>query len=84
VKKISLKEIISLVSKYTGITKTQITINSSAKDFRKWDSVNHIRLMLALETKTKTKISTSEMSNLDSIKKIITFLKLDLKKKNKF
>ena len=72
---VSLKEVISLISKNTGVPKTKLNLTSCAMDFNRWDSVAHIRIMLDLEKKTKKKISTSQMSNLNSFKKIINFLK---------
>lgn len=74
-KKIVLSNIISLISKNTGIDKSKLNLNSCANDFNKWDSVAHVRIMLDLEKKIKKNINTSKMSDLNSIKKIISFLK---------
>ena len=74
-KKIVLNNIISLISKNTGIDKNKLNLNSCANDFDKWDSVAHVRIMLDLEKKIKKNINTSKMSDLNSIKKIISFLK---------
>lgn len=74
-KKINQKDIIDIISKNTGISKSKINLNSCAKDFDKWDSIAHIRIMLNLEKFIKKKISTAQMSKLISIKKIINFVK---------
>tara|TARA_X000001036_G_scaffold397196_1_gene399265 strand:- start:1744 stop:1977 length:234 start_codon:yes stop_codon:yes gene_type:complete len=74
-KKITQKDIIDIISKNTSINKNEFNLNSCAKDFDKWDSVAHIRIMLNLEKFIKKKISTSQMSKLISIKKIINFCK---------
>jgi acyl carrier protein len=74
-KKIVLSNIISLISKNTGIDKSKLNLNSCVNDFDKWDSVAHVRIMLDLEKKIKKNINTSKMSDLNSIKKIISFLK---------
>ena len=74
-KKIVLSNIISLISKNTGIDKSKLNLNSCTNDFDKWDSVAHVRIMLDLEKKIKKNINTSKMSDLNSIKKIISFLK---------
>jgi acyl carrier protein len=73
--KMNFDEVVSLVSQNTGITKDKLKIDSCSQDFDKWDSIAHVRIMLDLEKKTKSKISTSQMENLDSIKKIINYFK---------
>ena len=73
--KINFDEVVSLVSQNTGIKKDKLKIDSCSQDFARWDSLAHVRIMLDLEKKTKSKISTSQMENLDSIKKIINYFK---------
>ena len=41
-------------------------------DFAKWDSLAHVNLMLELEKQFK-KVSTSKMSDLNSVNKILQF-----------
>jgi len=67
--------IINIISESTCIDKTNLTINSKASDFAKWDSLGHVKIMLAIEKKKKVKLNVSTMSKLDSIKKIIDYLK---------
>ena len=43
-------------------------------DFSKWDSLAHLQIMLEIEKKFQIKISTSKMSELDSVIKIIKFV----------
>ena len=42
--------------------------------FSKWDSIAHVKIMLELESKMDKKISTSKMSELTTVSKIIKFL----------
>ena len=43
-------------------------------DFTKWDSLSHLQIMLEVEKQFKKKISTSKMSDLNSVKKILKFI----------
>ncbi len=45
------------------------------KNVKQWDSVNHINLILSIESKFKIKITPEENFNLNSYKKILLFLK---------
>ena len=41
----------------------------------KWDSLQHIRIIIAIEKKFKVKISTSDIGKLNDAKSIIDYLK---------
>jgi acyl carrier protein len=73
--KISLEEIISIVSKVMGISEKNININSKSSDFDKWDSLAHVNIVIEIEKKIEKKIKTSKMSELTSIKSILNYLK---------
>ena len=66
--------IINIVAKSTGIEKSNLTGNSKASDFAKWDSLAHVKIMLAIEKEKKVKLNASTMSELNSIDKIIDYL----------
>ena len=48
--------------------------DKSLLDFR-WDSLQHIRIIIAIEKKFKVKISTSDIGKLNDAKSIIDYLK---------
>ena len=73
--KISLEEIISIVSKVIGISEKNFNINSKSSDFDKWDSLAHVNIVIEIEKKIEKKIKTSKMSELTSIKSILNYLK---------
>ena len=73
--KISLEQIISIVSKVIGISEKNININSKSSDFDKWDSLAHVNIVIEIEKKIEKKIKTSKMSELTSIKSILNYLK---------
>jgi acyl carrier protein len=39
----------------------KLTENSTAADFEEWDSLSHIRLMVAIEKAFKTKFTTAQI-----------------------
>ena len=43
-------------------------------DFERWDSVNHVKIILEIEKKFKKKINTSQMASLNSVSSIKKFL----------
>tara|TARA_B100001057_G_scaffold481502_1_gene555603 strand:+ start:2579 stop:2806 length:228 start_codon:yes stop_codon:yes gene_type:complete len=48
--------------------------DKSLLNFR-WDSLQHIRIIIAIEKKFKIKISTSDIGKLNDVKSIINYLK---------
>ena len=72
-KKISLEEIISIVSKSTGISKKDIDIDSNHDDFDNWDSIAQVKIILEIEKIIQKKVKTSKMGELTSIKSILNY-----------
>ena len=73
--KISLEQIISIVSKVMGISEKNININSKSSDFDKWDNLAHENIIIETEKKIKQKINISKIGELTSIKSILNYLK---------
>ena len=68
-------EVISIISKETKIKLAKNSkINKSVLQF-KWDSLQHIKIIIAIEKKFKVKIATSTVDKLHNIKSIVNFLK---------
>tara|TARA_B100001057_G_C22778280_1_gene922550 strand:+ start:1250 stop:1480 length:231 start_codon:yes stop_codon:yes gene_type:complete len=65
---------IEIISKIIKTDLKEITEASSMGDFTKWDSLSHLQIMLEVEKQFKKKISTSKMSDLNSVKKILKFI----------
>lgn len=61
------------------LKKNNIKINTNFKNTKKWDSLNHIKLIMALESKFQISIDPDEALRLLSFKDIVKFIK---KKKN--
>tara|TARA_B100000787_G_C16043424_1_gene227994 strand:- start:111 stop:356 length:246 start_codon:yes stop_codon:yes gene_type:complete len=68
-------EVINLVSKETKIKLAKNSkINKSVLKFR-WDSLQHIKIIIAIEKKFKVKIGISVVDKLHDIKSIVNFIK---------
>jgi acyl carrier protein len=52
-----------------------LTPELSAKDVDGWDSLTHIRLMLAVEKEFKIKLSTSEIGGLENVGDLVTLIR---------
>ena len=50
-------------------------INMNMNNTKGWDSIAHVNFLLKLEKEFKLKIKTNDFFKLDSIKKIIRYLK---------
>ena len=57
------------------VSKSRNKENLNFKNVKKWDSLNHINLILAIESKFKIKISPEQNFQLNSYKRILNFLK---------
>ena len=57
------------------IPKSKDKKNLNYKNVKRWDSLNHLNLILAIESKFNIRIMPEEGIDLMSYKKIITFLK---------
>ena len=68
-------EVINIVSKETEVKIPKNSkINKSVLRFR-WDSLQHIKIIIAIEKKFKVKIGTSVIHKLYDIKSIVNFIK---------
>ena len=48
-----------------------LTSNTSASDIDTWDSLNHVRLMLAVSKSFKTRFTASEISRLQNVGELV-------------
>tara|TARA_B110000037_G_C17099368_1_gene497377 strand:+ start:1011 stop:1235 length:225 start_codon:yes stop_codon:yes gene_type:complete len=69
------EKVIKIISVVTKVDIKQINETSSMNDLIKWDSLAHLDIMEQIEKNFKKRISTSKMSDLNSIDKILKFLK---------
>lgn len=67
----SLDDLFYLILK---VPKSKNKNNLNYKNVKKWDSLNHINLILSIESKFKIKITPEQNFKLNSYKKILLFL----------
>ena len=67
--------IIDVISKIIKVDPKLINETTSRENFSKWDSLEHLNLMLELEKKFSKKVSTSKMNDLTSVKKILQYFR---------
>ncbi len=70
-----LDEIFYVVLK---VPKSKKKTHLNFKNVKKWDSLNHINLILAIESSFKVKVTPEENLELITYKKIYTFLNKNL------
>ncbi len=63
-----LNELKLVVSKITKNPISKLSLNSSYKNTKNWDSLAHINIILDIEKKLKKKLSLDEISNIESLK----------------
>ena len=61
------------------IDEKYIKSSSNFKNIKKWDSLNHVKLILAIESKFKISIKPDDSVELLSFKEIFNYLQKNLK-----
>mgnify|MGYP001375481193 CR=1 FL=1 len=69
-----IDKIISSIAKVIDEPIKNITINSKSIDFKKWDSLAHVRIIIEIERITKKKIAVSKVAELLSVKAISDYI----------
>ena len=60
---------------FLKIIKTKITVNSNNKNVKKWDSLNHIKIVLGIEKEFNIKFALSEFDEINNIKNLKKLIK---------
>jgi len=68
----NLKKIFSVIFQ---INEKNIKSSSSYKNIKKWDSLNHVKLIMSIESKFKISIDPEESLKFVSFGQILKFLK---------
>lgn len=67
--------VINHISKTINEDKNKIKLKSKINDFSNWDSISHINIILGISKKFNIKLNSSKYFELDSVEKIIEFIK---------
>ena len=60
---------------FVKIVNTKINLDSSMKNTKKWDSLNHVKIILAAEKEFKIKFALSEFNDLNNVKNLKKLIK---------
>ena len=69
------KRLSKIISDIFDIKQHEITNESSMENIEKWDSLGHLKLIIAIEKEFGVSLGTVEMVELTSFTKIILYLK---------
>ena len=67
--------VINHISKTINEDKNKIKLKSKINDFSNWDSISHINIILGISKKFNIKVNSSKYFELDTVEKIIEFIK---------
>ena len=68
-------KVIQIISDVIRTESKLLHENSKMSDFAKWDSLAHLQIMFKIEKQFKKKVNTSKMGELNTVGKILEFLK---------
>ena len=68
------KTLIKIFSLIFKIKDKKKIINMKKNNFKNWDSLNHIKLMVCIENEFNIKFGAKKFNEVDSFKKILYFL----------
>jgi acyl carrier protein len=70
------KQVISCISKALKVPSGKININSTDRNFERWDSLGHLEILMNLDKALKGKaIKIQDLAQAHSVKKIFSVLK---------
>ena len=61
-------EIIQIIASVLALEKSQITLDSSIQNTFNWDSLNHLRILTAIEAKYGCMLKIEEISTVESVR----------------
>ena len=62
--------LIKIASQVFSVDQDNIKVNSSKENYSEWDSLAHLKLMIAIESKFFIKFSTDEILDINSLSDI--------------
>jgi acyl carrier protein len=67
----AFKDIAEVFEDVMDVDPSELTENSTGDDVEEWDSLSHVRLMVAIERKFATRFSNSEIEAIKNIRDIV-------------
>lgn len=72
--------VILIVANIMDVSEDEITLNSSVENVESWDSLNHLKLIVALEEEYNISIPEDSIFELNSVEDIVKYLETSGKK----
>lgn len=68
------RDLIKIISESLNLKNNQVNDEIEMQNTKEWDSLNHVKIIIALSKKFNVKIQTSDYDKLTSFKSIKNFL----------
>lgn len=68
--KIDHKTFLNLISKNINNKKENLSLDTKIKELKNWDSLTNVRVVIALQAKTKKKLNLSQFYNFKSLREL--------------
>ena len=69
-----LEEVTAIIKKVTKDNNASITMQTSAKDVKNWDSLNNVFIIVEMEKKFKMKFKASEVQRAKNVGELIEII----------
>ncbi len=69
-----LLEIAEIMRDVFDLPDLEVSMNTTAEDVEEWDSLSHIRLIVAVERKFKFKFKNSEIESLKNVGELVNLV----------
>ena len=69
-----LEEVSAIIKKVTKDNNASITMQTSAKDVKNWDSLNNVFIIVEMEKKFKMKFKASEVQRAKNVGELIEII----------
>tara|TARA_A100001015_G_C14974785_1_gene706757 strand:+ start:87 stop:311 length:225 start_codon:yes stop_codon:yes gene_type:complete len=67
--------ILKIISKKTGVSVNKINMKNKISNFKKWDSLANVEILIEIQNKMKKKIDLSKLGNIKTISDLIDAFK---------
>jgi len=66
------KEVIEIIAEVCSVPENSVTLESSAGDFEKWDSMGHLAILREVSAKFGISFDFNEMMSVESVSDIVS------------
>ena len=73
------KKLFKIFSRVFNISIEEVNVSLKPEDVEKWDSINHIMLLLTIESEFKFKFSDEEMVSAGNLEQLINLVQSKIK-----